>query len=225
MLVVGRFIIPPHSIGTAAYLPAGVLVYGLCLYAVSVRCATWLVVTAGLVTAVGAIVINAPTSAAAIVLTAILLLFGVFVRSRRTQAGASWPSWPKQHEGERALLEERQRIARELHDVVAHHMSVIAIQAEAAPLQDRRPAEGAGRELRRDPRQRPERPERAAPRPGRAAQRDTGHGAAARPGRPARPARIGAQRRRDGHLSTSAGRPGRYRRGWTCPPTGSCRRR
>jgi len=33
----------------------------------------------------------------------------------------------------RAVLEERARIAREMHDVVAHHMSLIAVQAETAP--------------------------------------------------------------------------------------------
>jgi signal transduction histidine kinase len=32
----------------------------------------------------------------------------------------------------RAVLEERTRIARELHDVVAHHMSLIAVRAESA---------------------------------------------------------------------------------------------
>ncbi|GAB7037306.1 MULTISPECIES: sensor histidine kinase [Catenuloplanes] len=34
---------------------------------------------------------------------------------------------------QRAVLEERARIAREMHDVVAHHMSMIAVRAETAP--------------------------------------------------------------------------------------------
>ncbi|WP_233221412.1 sensor histidine kinase [Streptomyces carminius] len=41
----------------------------------------------------------------------------------------------------RTLLEERTTIARELHDVVAHHMSVVAIQAEAAPYRVADPPE------------------------------------------------------------------------------------
>jgi signal transduction histidine kinase len=40
----------------------------------------------------------------------------------------------REEQARSTLLEERARIARELHDVVAHHMSVIAVRAETAPF-------------------------------------------------------------------------------------------
>jgi signal transduction histidine kinase len=64
-----------------------------------------------------------------------VLAFAGNVRTRQSaqQALAEREEEHRQEQARRALLEERSRIARELHDVVAHHMSMIAVQAETAP--------------------------------------------------------------------------------------------
>jgi signal transduction histidine kinase len=59
-------------------------------------------------------------------------LAGVFVRSRRQSAALAARSAALQRRAEQAAAAERARIARELHDIVAHHLSVVVLHAAGA---------------------------------------------------------------------------------------------
>ncbi|MFJ4961034.1 sensor histidine kinase [Streptomyces sp. NPDC088729] len=69
------------------------------------------------------------------VLGAVVLVIGGSVRERgeARRLLAEQETISEEERARRTLLEERTRIARELHDVVAHHMSVITVQADSAP--------------------------------------------------------------------------------------------
>ncbi|MEU2514548.1 sensor histidine kinase [Streptomyces syringium] len=70
-----------------------------------------------------------------VVLSGVLLVVGGALRERgdAQRALAEQETISEAERARRTLLEERTRIARELHDVVAHHMSVITVQADSAP--------------------------------------------------------------------------------------------
>ena len=59
-------------------------------------------------------------------------LAGVFVHARRRAVSLAARSAASQRQAEQAAAAERARIARELHDIVAHHLSVVVLQAAGA---------------------------------------------------------------------------------------------
>ncbi|GGK88234.1 hypothetical protein Ppa06_53340 [Planomonospora parontospora subsp. parontospora] len=121
-----------------------VIMYLLVLYAVAVRCERHVTIGAWLVSAAGAWwlevqIDQSGVTAIGVGLMTAAVLLGYNVRARRTAVRllAEEERRSEQALAGQAVLEERARIARELHDIVAHHMSVIAIQAEAVPLKAR----------------------------------------------------------------------------------------
>jgi signal transduction histidine kinase len=59
-------------------------------------------------------------------------LAGVFVHARRRAVSLAARSAALQRQAEQAAAAERARIARELHDIVGHHLSVVVLQASGA---------------------------------------------------------------------------------------------
>jgi signal transduction histidine kinase len=77
--------------------------------------------------------LNGSASVTVVFTAAAIAVDSIGSRLRAQRALAAQTERAEAERARRAVLEERTRIARELHDVVAHHMSLIAVRAETAP--------------------------------------------------------------------------------------------
>lgn len=133
---------PPASHGIWPWPPPVLLGHLFLLLAVALREPLHTVVSVWTVTATASLVLHlvdpVRSNGSAVllpVLGAVCAVIGAVVRERGVARRrlVEQESISEAERARRTLLEERARIARELHDVVAHHMSVITVQADSAP--------------------------------------------------------------------------------------------
>jgi len=134
---------------------SGVALIALFTVAVHRRLAVVGLVTAGFaVASIGTVLVRPDTSIPTwsqallgIVCIAAVLAWGMFVRARR-QLAQSLREQARRADSDRiaqARLHERHRIAREMHDVLAHRISLLSLHAGALELRPDRPADEIGR--------------------------------------------------------------------------------
>jgi signal transduction histidine kinase len=143
--VAARLVVPPVGWTGPPWPATLVVVAAYVTYAVAVRLdlhllvGVWLVTDATIVfgyTVAGAGRDALNEAYLAILLATLVIAYGYLVGTRR-RLQYELVEGRRREERQQArssLLEERARIARELHDIVAHHMSVIAVRAETAPF-------------------------------------------------------------------------------------------
>ncbi|XRQ13339.1 sensor histidine kinase [Actinomadura welshii] len=128
-----------------AYTEGGAFAALMSIYTVTVRCSRNITLGVAILSFAGVWIKDDDSAPGATVLLLLALAVGYAVRLRHTSR-REMAEQERRHLDAEAVLTERQRIAREMHDVVAHHMSMIAIQAEAAPYK----VEAVPDETRRD---------------------------------------------------------------------------